>query len=262
MQAALSADENPFDASLETILPGVHSRLEVIAGQQASQAAILSSQATLMQEAFAAQEIRSNEREDRLLMSLSVFFQAASSAFASSANSSGRPDPTTLTDSVTTRTTTNAAALGGTMMAAAPGGHTSRNGSGNETIVHLSASYKSLVHIWDEWYGVHTREGRPVQGGLSKLEETTGGRWRSHFSPAEGKKLSRIRAIIRCVETYAHSKAEMTGKERDILATWDMAYKGQCRFSLSNFVAFLQEQKLMPKQKPRGRTVSDRRIGH
>lgn len=254
MQAALSADENPFDASLETILPGVHSRLEVIAGQQASQAAILSSQATLMREAFAAQEIRSNEREDRLLMSLSGFFQAASSAFALSANSSGA-DPT-VTDSATTKTTTNAVAVSGTMMAAATGG------SGNETSVYLSASYKSLVHIWDEWYGVHTREGRPVQGGLSKLEETTGGRWRSHFSPAEGKKLSRIRAIIKCVETYTHSQAEMAGKERDILASWDLAYKGQCRFSLSNFVTFLQEQKLMPKQKPRGRTVSDRRIGN
>jgi hypothetical protein len=240
MRIALSAKENPFDSSLETVLPGVHSRMEVIARQQATQC-------SMIEQLFTTQEEKANERHDKMMMCFANFFQAASSAFVCA------QQPTAMT---------NTEILGAsTMMGsqqAAPVGAGGRTGGANNARgqdgIHLSSSYKSLVHIWDEWHGVNSREGWPVVGGICKLEASSRGKWRSHFKPAETKHLSRVRAIIKCVENYTrHIQPDKIGKEMDILANWDSDYKGQCRHSLSNFIALLQERKLIPKQRPRGR---------
>lgn len=224
MRIALQAQPSPNDASVETVLPGVLNRLDVH-GRQLS---TLDGKVT---------NIQQNQTE------VLTFIKNANQFFQQGAYLAGQHFGNPAGASVT--------AANHMMMSVPAIELPPQNNPHNncQQQLFLSNSYKSLVDIWSEWYGLHQFQGKPVVGGFEKLEELQGRKWRAHFNNGQKLQFSRSQAVIKAVKTYCERIPGKEGKEIEVLANWDPDYKVKCRSSLSIYKEHLQNLNLLPKRK-------------
>lgn len=116
----------------------------------------------------------------------------------------------------------------------------------------LYPTHNSLLSIWNEWYGNEEFNNRPVVGGLKRLEQSFGSKWRSHFSQGERTAFSRMKSIILGIENYAVSKGMSSGMS---IAELDEIFQARdgCKSQLAQMVKWFQDGEYIQKKQARGK---------
>lgn len=115
----------------------------------------------------------------------------------------------------------------------------------------ISQQFASLSLMWDEWHGIGGQDtlDKPVVGGFAQLEQTYKSKWRSQLVPAQQRHITRIRVIINGIKTMAQTLRMSTESALDLLETeWTRRKK-----SPDAMVRYLQENGFLKKAKARGR---------
>ena len=118
----------------------------------------------------------------------------------------------------------------------------------------MSPKYASLNSIYEEWYGVGACLGRPVEGGIARLEASFKSKWRSHFNKAQNQQFSRIKMIIGGLVARVE---EMGGRfnDEDAMLEFENYFQAN-RKSPSKLLLYMKSIHLVKSQKTRGRHVT------
>ena len=112
--------------------------------------------------------------------------------------------------------------------------------------VQMVPKHHNLRGIWDEWHGLGSFEGVPMEGGLEAMEATFKSKWRKHL---DGQHFSRTRRVVLGIREYTAS--EGVDKATAIEAL-EAIFKESGR-SVANMVVKLQELGHLKKKAKRGR---------
>ena len=225
MKSALDGDETPFDAHLESVLPGVHHRLEVQSKQIQELAETVSAKTNYLAGLIKNEVAATGQATVRHLGRTMV--QAGQSLLQGSdddelskhGRSSRLPEnrPFAMVDFVT---------------------------------IYLPPKFASLPQLFNMWYGKGVYTERPYPGGLLALEETHKKKWRKHFSTAQNKQFTRAKVVMTALNERAVN--EDLSPEA-VCNDWEAIYKGEARLQLPRMVSWLQDQGFAPKAKARGK---------
>ena len=165
MKSALETDDKPFDAHLQSVLPGVHHRFEV-QSKQLSDLEQLVSRTT---------DFLANLIKDETNGICKTTVQRIGRSIVQAGNSllnekevefNEENDPPSLP-------------------ATNPSQHRTINVDFGA--IFLPAKFSSLPQLYAMWYGTGPYLERPYPGGLLALETTYKTKWRAHFSNAQKK---------------------------------------------------------------------------
>jgi hypothetical protein len=119
---------------------------------------------------------------------------------------------------------------------------------------HPKPHYVSIHQLYEEFYGLGGFEGKPVPGGLSKLEELFKTRWRRGFANGQKKEWSRLTMTIRGINAHI---AELDGNVEVALDNLDLVFREKTgvNHTLSKMIMHMQESGLLVKGVARGRYV-------
>lgn len=118
---------------------------------------------------------------------------------------------------------------------------------------HLEFKHKTLLSLFNEWYGLEEYHGVPIPGGIEVLEEDYKNKWRKHFSASEKKAFSRLKRVIKGI----NAEIERTGKlTMDVLDEWQERFEKEDRCSVSKFEEWLRRQGLITTAAPRGKNAT------
>ena len=109
----------------------------------------------------------------------------------------------------------------------------------------LQLRHQNLASMWDEWHGLRAFLNKPIVGGIAKAEELWKAKWRRHFKPREKKHFTRLRGVV---------AALMKVDDWDELET---IFAGPCKASLSLMDDYLKANGMLTKRKPRGKNTSE-----
>lgn len=234
MRNALQHEENPLDADLEKVLPGVHQ----------------------WHNAINAQVERLEQKTNHLTQGMSNGFQTLHSSIVA------------MTEVHQERLSMACEAAAATLRTPVRASLNSESPVGTESpaICYLSDNeamqievaldvlkippmimhprHDSLRGMWDEWHGV----GRypDANGGIEGRNNNLPPSWRKQLHP---QLYSRTSRIIQAIKGYA----EKEGISSDIvICEWEPIFKEELRCSLVNFVTRLQQMGHIPKKKARG----------
>ena len=117
---------------------------------------------------------------------------------------------------------------------------------------HPKPMYISIHELYDEFYGLGRFEGKPVVGGLAKLEEVFKSKWRQGFSNGQKKEWSRLTMTIRGINAHIE---ELGGNLGLALNNLDDKFqeKDGINHTTSKMVNYIQECGLLTKGIARGR---------
>jgi hypothetical protein len=118
---------------------------------------------------------------------------------------------------------------------------------------HLSVGHTEVSSMYEEWYGKDRFEGVPVEGGIAKMEELFKSKWRKHFLQGQKKYFNRVSVLIRGVnERVRQTNLDVS----QVLLDFDGIYKGECESKIGRMEAWVKDQGLVEKKKPRGKTTN------
>ena len=111
------------------------------------------------------------------------------------------------------------------------------------TFPKLRRVYKAISEVYDDWHG-RGSSGFASCGGIKKLEQTQRGRWRSSFSQADTKKLSRMKGVVQYIDwkvSHDVEEGENSEKIERALIFVHNAMILQKRLSLSGWYRHIKE---------------------
>jgi hypothetical protein len=120
-------------------------------------------------------------------------------------------------------------------------------------------TYVSIHELYNEFYGLGEFEGKPVAGGLAKLDELFKTKWRQGFSGGQKKEWSRLTQTI--VGINAHI-VELGGDKGKALDNLNVVFQEKLgvNHTTSKMVKHMQESGLLVKGTPRGRYAVANRL--
>jgi len=115
----------------------------------------------------------------------------------------------------------------------------------------LSPRFESLILMWDEWHGTGgpDTKDKPVPGGFCQLEGKYKAKWRQHLDGSQGRHFTRVRLIIEGIAKMANTRGVAV---EHLLDELDLEWR-KMKFSPDSMVRYLQEQGFLKKNKPRGK---------
>lgn len=269
MEITLQSSSDPIDASLETVLPGVHQRM------QATQDALMANTA-----AVHAIDDRIDTLCDRIDLGLTNVVQhldnerARSDRKIASAflqvttellrDTSGRghlgketPAPSTPTNDTGTSTGTGTTVTDGTSPDVDMLLNTNSPPSGNRSLFsspgepkysnyRMAKKHKTLEDMWDEWNG--TGRFADDDGGIKGRNKKYGAKWRKHL---EVQQYSRTKCIIQAVLNYADNHRVEVGEALSVMNKWYV--EAPVSASLTKMKQLCVDKELLKKGKVRGK---------
>lgn len=113
------------------------------------------------------------------------------------------------------------------------------------------SSHNNLQGLWDEWYGLGDFLDSPIPGGVAKLEELYGAKWRKKCYQQRVSRQGRIcRAILQKSDDESKT-VEMVCSE------WDDRFVVTCNKNMRRFVQFLQSENWIETHARRGRNPEE-----
>lgn len=219
-------DSCPLDAAVESVLPGVHHRMDLHSQQLLD----------LHRYVRTLEGTISNENQATrrgILDALGSSLKAASAKIAKSLEetTTGLQDVDDDDDS---------------KMPAAPKANKTTSAG-----PHLMASYPRLSDLFDHWFGCGLYESIP--GGINHLETSRKSSWRSSYTSAQKKQFSRAKVVMTALKKTAQSR---NISFRDVCDEWEDIYAAEAGCRLSKMVTILQEKGVIRKMKARGKASS------
>jgi hypothetical protein len=123
---------------------------------------------------------------------------------------------------------------------------------------HPKPTYVLIHELFDEFYGLGEFEGKPVAGGLAKLEEMFKAKWRQGYTGGQKKEWSRLTQTIVGINGYIGELGGDTAKALDDLNVVFQEKDG-VNHTTSKMVKYMQERGLLVKGMPRGRYATANR---
>ena len=236
MQVALD-DENisPLNATLESVMPGVHQRFMVMEGHVKSLDRGMISRfdklEIMVQDSFKALQDYNRERDDRLadhhlMMAARLVSPGSTFTLANKSRRQAQESPTSDDDDA----------------------ESSPSPTKNHRMVLKHHSIRSL---WNEWYGLGEYEGKPMVGGISAIETLKKSKWRIHFSSSEKKQFSRSQIVIRAIIMTIEDSDETL---ESAINTFEVTYEADAKYSIAKMATIVQNLGLVTRKKARGRT--------
>jgi len=268
MHNVVSASENPLDASLEVVLPGVHERLNALQsgmnsmqshGQmlntmvaqlqqlQTSQSAGFYHQATgyryMMQHCLQdigriTQDFGRNLTEVAPAMSETAFTQHFGRPTGESTGDQTSPSQPEATGLSCQQLAGNGQQLTGI------GVHFPSNIQGPvfppsrvENIhVVIPATFRSVLQMKQFWYGEGDFIGLPIPGGIREMNSRFDSKWRTALAKSEKTRYSRISTVM---ETIAKCSGGSENEIESTIAQFEGWYTRHCKKKVSNLVRYL-----------------------
>ncbi len=242
MQVALD-DENvsPLDATLESVMPGVHQRFvamdgtvktldrKIVAGFDK-----LDTKVDGLADHFTDLQADNRERDAKLADSLWALAERLGTP-------AGSPP---LFSAPTRRQQVQSPSRGGDNQPSPPSPADAARGH------RMVPKHHSIQSLWNEWYGLEDCVDKPVVGGIAAMERLHKSKWRKHFSPSEKKYFSRSQIVIRSINIAC--EASDASLEETIVA-FEEVYQVRAKLSMANMATIVQELGLVTKKKHRGK---------
>jgi hypothetical protein len=258
MRVHLETATNPFDASLETVMPAVQERFNGVTS-------MIQNVDTTMRRMEASVESKFTHIEAQMLTSMNGLNATVSlntkalqaAARAVEAVTSGHIYvPHTYVHQTSLRHTYEHRVNENTHTTSpAPENNTTRQHDSPRQPpsmqYRVSQQFASLSLMWDEWHGIGGPDtlDKPVVGGFAQLEQTYKAKWRSALVPSQQRHITRIRLIMNGIKTMAQTSSMSNQSAMDLLEPeWTRRKK-----SVDAMVKYLQEGGFVKKAKARGR---------
>jgi hypothetical protein len=247
LRQSTSMVESPLDSNLESVLPGVHSRLSAMQNNMA-EGFKLSAEAMLL---FEARDIKRDEaRELKTVQNnekLARLFRTAADTFVESP--------------VGTSERTEGGGGGG-------GGEPRTTNSNRQQAAASSLSedalfdlakrskmaprHLSLESVYFEWFGLETFKDKPIVGGLEKCEKLFQSKWRKGRTHGEKKHFSRLKRVMEGIE----NKARTDGVDlAEVLDSLSEIYQKDCKKSIALMESHMVRNGMIPKGKTRATPI-------
>jgi hypothetical protein len=255
MKAALEVEEDPLDANLEKVLPGIHQRLAVNHTDIKQEIAMSrQEQRIIREEQRLAREEQQRAREEQKMMFADLMHRMASSLLEVSQASlplNLKEPPSRV--SVCTNSVNTASV---STISERNSRHTENSQMNSVSTILKDVSqdqytmthkYASLEDIWNEWHGLeqYSNPGDGVVGGIEAREKRYGKKWRKHIS---SQHYSRTLRIVKMMK----SKQMELGSDQAMMEALQPVFE-QSKNSLSSMITACQQLGYIAKQKPRGR---------
>ena len=119
-------------------------------------------------------------------------------------------------------------------------------------------TYVSIQKLYNKFYGLGEFKGKPVAGGLAKLEEIFKTKWRQGFSGRQKKEWSQLTQTIVGINVHI---VELGGDEGKALDNLNVVFRQKLgvNHTTSKMVKHMQESGLLVKGTPRGRYAAANR---
>jgi hypothetical protein len=239
MQNELANDESPLDANLQSVLPGVHQRLEVQREEisclrgDIGRLTVAVENHTLVFNDKVEEIISMNDEKMEVLGRMHIM--VGSRLLGETVEGEGSPSSSPPSSPPPRPPPTSR-----------------RVGEGDEAPkYHLALSPKSLFAIYNEWYGGGPDfQDIPVPGGIAALENKFKARWRRHFEPNEVKDFSRRRMCINAISAYATREGISEVRAIDLLNT---IYEEDAKKKVPTMADIVQNMGLIEKKNKRGK---------
>jgi hypothetical protein len=232
MQQELGKKDSPLDANLQSVLPGVHHRLEVHReelGCLRGDVGRLTMAVELSMQVFNEKVddiIAMNEEKNKVLGRMHIM---VGSRLLGEASADGEGSPPS----------------------SPPPRPSAPRQPDDCPKYHLSPSPKTFFAIYNEWYGGGPDfEDIPVPGGIAALELKFKARWRKHFAPHEIKEFSRRRMCINAIDVYAAREGVSNAAAIGRLST---IFEEEGKKKVPIMANLMQSMGLIEKKKKRGK---------
>jgi hypothetical protein len=243
MRAELLGADSPLDHNVESVLPGVHSRLSSmqneISGVRGDVQNVVTNFGELNETLIDVKElltVRDSEMAANLLRLASRLC----------------PEPRSPPQMLSTRPP--ASVVGTLQEQAMEATATTRDSVAMPRGHHLRPKHTTIHTMYHEWFGLEDFGGIPVSGGIDFCELQWRSKWRFHFNAAEKQHFSRFKAIIVGIQ----AKQERESVDLDVaLEELDAIFRDdEVKKSTANMAKWLkQENGYIAKKKRRGKTI-------
>jgi hypothetical protein len=218
MRIALSNTNNPADASVEAILPGVHDRLAAIQNSVDGTRTTLTERISTM---CADLKEHVNELNTHTRLQLASHFATVATNLVLDGRTGDKVDKvdgTVLTQGVTRL-------VGGRSEFERVQGH------------RMTRSPLSITSLYEEYYGMNHFSGIPIEGGIAAAERVYKTSWRKHYFGGEIQHFSRMQRIVKAVDDAVRGGNALS----EVLEQFDLKFQTELK-SLSRMVTYLKKQ--------------------
>jgi hypothetical protein len=235
----ISSQTSLIDHSIESVLPGVHSRLAAlhsdVTGVKKGQ--------DVMAEGILALKNSIEDRDEQLGEALRTIATGVDGRARASFDSEDSSSPSP-------RRRGRILALAAT---------TSPNNLPS-TAPQLRPRHSSIYEAYYEWNGLEMYSNKPVPGGFAQLEAEFGCKWRAHFNPAQGTYVGRLKKVMQGIDAMLEDEVEQEGGSEDdylstVLDKVEMIFVNEKK-SIPNLSKWFQSQGLVKKGNSRGKHSS------
>lgn len=276
MKSHLEIATNPYDASIETVMPGVQERFNGVQTKLHHIETKNDSRFDKVDTRFDRMEVAMNELTDNVkkidshFQNIGTIRQDIAHSFAAMSRMVGEPylfnTPPNGMHCPHCSTNSDPARQLPTQPTQ-PHPDTQRPTQANRPLQNntdtlngprLSPRYPSLALMWDEWYGTGGAgtKDKPIPGGFDELERSQKNKWRSHLDATQSRHFTRIRTIIEGIKKMAQlSNISVDVALSDLEDAWNSNKK-----SPDSMIRYLQERGYVRKTKPRGKSAHPQRV--
>jgi uncharacterized protein YoxC len=253
MRHKLQNAQSPMDYNLQAVLPGVHTRMNGIAGdvRQVSHDLerlsnhVFSIPTSAQQFAFFAEQLQRMQEHQQQMMQHAC--QSISEAMSHAATGFfGTSLPRITCPAVMENSRFGNSAVVGAASSPPPTTETTATPNGFGHVLHLHSTVRSM---YNEWYGLGEFESVPVAGGIEALEKEHGRKWRR---PKTDDRVTRQARICRKIRELVE-----VGDRRldEVLDEWSEIYKKR-NCNLKRLIQDLQEKGILSKNRNRGQSAA------
>jgi Transcriptional activator of glycolytic enzymes len=264
MEVALTTEECPLDAKLESVLPGVHnwhkenqSAVQSVDRKVAALDGKLSTVDQRINDGFFHLERSLQQRQMESDRRIAASFIDIAQRFLNSSGSGSSFDLTAeqLMQEIGYSHCTDEMDYDEDIIDSEPQQtmtqqqQQQQESSSLDRLYQFAPKIHTLSDLYDEWHGIGKWQGDP-HGGIIGRNKQHKAKWRSKLSGHAKQHYSRMARSILAIENYA--KQHNCCEEEAVAMLEDM-YVTECGTSLSGFVAKCQELNYIKKASPRGK---------
>jgi Transcriptional activator of glycolytic enzymes len=256
MADALASSEDPFDATLEKVMPGVHQRLKGTDDKVES----LSRQ---VNESFSVLTETINSGFQSLVQQHGDVLRESCEMVGASLVQAGHHVMNTNRNPPTGVSTECPPLSPPVVLTGEPGSPETNlipvpatpspvaSPAIDDLLVffRMKAKHNSLRDLWDEWFGLN-EWSNDEYCGVAGRNERFGAKWRKQAKALDKSQYSRTNRLIVAITNVSTMR---NCQPDDIVLEWEPLFQ-QSRFSVANLVRGLQELNMIPKMKSRGGT--------
>lgn len=233
MRKQLEGVASPLDANLESILPGVHDRLDAHMKVTEDVHGIVSRVESKMNDSM--ERNTQDVTIHRLESEINSMFRRMRGEMLGDSGESFQKQPQE-------STTTNRRIDHGNTL---PNSGNTRN-----QVPTMPITYSSIRQLYDHWNGEGDFEN-VIPGGIAKLEFEQGCSWRKTWDNSANKRLSKVKGIILAIQ---NESTENSMSIADVITAWEEIYVGECNGKISNFHAWTVRNGKIAAKKARGKS--------